>query len=184
MARKDLPAWQQVVLTALNNVPEAEDGHDAWQKLNAEEQAAVMGFLGEHCGHASEQAKAMLAETAGMVKSRSEKWLITFGVVLAVIVASLAMITILEQYFENVTRALHMFTWFMFSISAIINAKRDRMMRLWSQRKENAESIRAALESMYQTQTGTVWAAVRKWWLFACLLLLVLWSVSLFSELT
>lgn len=183
MPKKTLPAWQQVLLTALNNVPKAEDGHDAWQKLNEDEQAAVMGYLGEHCGHDPEQAQAMLDETAGMVKARSEKWIIAFGVVLAVVVASLALITILEQYFESATRALHVFTWLVFSVSALINAKRDRMVRLWSEHENSAESTRSALESMYQTQTGTVWAVVRKVWLLACLLLLVLWSVSLFSEL-
>lgn len=50
MAKKNLPAWQRVLLVALNNVPEAKDGHDAWEKLNGEEQAAVLEYLAEHCG--------------------------------------------------------------------------------------------------------------------------------------
>ena len=46
MKRKRLPAWQQVLLVVLGNVPGAKGGHDAWEQLNGEEKAAVMEFSG------------------------------------------------------------------------------------------------------------------------------------------
>ena len=48
MAKKTVPAWQQVLLVALNNVPGAKNGRDAREKLNDGEKAAVMDFLTEH----------------------------------------------------------------------------------------------------------------------------------------
>ena len=48
MAKRMVPAWQQVLLVALNNVRKAKNGRDAWDKLNDGEKAAVMDFLTEH----------------------------------------------------------------------------------------------------------------------------------------
>ena len=48
MKRKNLPAWQQVLLVVLESVPKAKNGQDAWDKLNDGEKAAVMDFLTEH----------------------------------------------------------------------------------------------------------------------------------------
>lgn len=69
MAKKNTPAWQQVVQIALNNVPERDNGRDAWEKLNEEERSAVMDFLREHCG---EEAPAKLEEICGKIKH--PKW--------------------------------------------------------------------------------------------------------------
>ena len=65
MAKEIMPAWQQVLLIALNNVPKAKTGHEAWEKLNAEEQSAVMDFLAEHCG---EKAQAALEDACGKIQ--------------------------------------------------------------------------------------------------------------------
>lgn len=182
MLKKTLPAWQQVLLTALNNVPKAKDGRDAWQKLNENEQAAVMGFLGEHCGHDPEQVQAMLDETAGMVKPRSKRMLILTGAVIATIAVIWILIVLVNMYSDQATHAIHVGIWLFNSISVIINAKGDRMLLLWSEHEDNEDSTRAALEDMHRAQTGTVWAAVRKWWLFTCLILLVLWLVAWFMR--
>ena len=102
MRKKDLPAWQQVVLTALENVPKAKDGHDAWQKLNPEEQSAVMGFLGEHCGHDPEKAQAMLEETAGMVKpGKRFAWLWALLVIMVAVAGAIWVFCMLEERFGD-----------------------------------------------------------------------------------
>lgn len=69
MAKKNTPAWQQVVQIALDNVPGRDNGRDAWNKLNDEEKAAVMDFLRVHCG---EDAPAKLEEICGKIKH--PKW--------------------------------------------------------------------------------------------------------------
>lgn len=65
MAKEIMPAWQQVLLIALNNVPKTKTGYEAWEKLNAEEQSAVLDFLTEHCG---ENAQAALEDACGKIQ--------------------------------------------------------------------------------------------------------------------
>lgn len=87
MAKKTYPAWQEVLLMALRCVPKARDGHDAWSRLNEEEQAGVMAFLEEHCDQDPDRAKTMLEETLVLYKRTGWKaWLgLVIGLVLAVI---------------------------------------------------------------------------------------------------
>lgn len=81
MAKKNPPAWQQVVQIALDNVRHRGDGYDAWSKLNEEEQAAVRSFLTEHCG---EDADAALEETCRQIKN--PKWCTYFWVIFSFVI--------------------------------------------------------------------------------------------------
>lgn len=97
MAKKNTPAWQQVVQIALNNVPERDNGRDAWEKLNEEERSAVMDFLTEHCG---EEAPAKLEEICGKIKH--PKWW-TWCWVIFSMAALFAAVFLLVDWWESWT---------------------------------------------------------------------------------
>ena len=72
--KKSLPGWQQVLRVALENVPKAKNGQDAWNGLNADEKTAVMAFLAEHCGE--DRAQSALEETIPLARPhRVPRWL-------------------------------------------------------------------------------------------------------------
>lgn len=149
MAKKALPAWQQVLLTALNNVPKAKDGHNAWQKLNENEQAAVMSYLGEHCGHDPEQAQAMLDETAGMVKAHKRgAWLLVVLVVLIITAAAIWAYWALEKHFGD----LNGYAIILLCLSRLVQewnvTPTPRMVQAWSEHLANRDGTASALKEM------------------------------------
>lgn len=149
MPKKNLPAWQQVVLTALNNVPKAADGHDAWQKLNAEEQAAVMGFLGEHCGHDPEKAQAMLEETAGMVKARKRgAWIWVLILLLIITATAVWVYWELEKHLGDLSDYIMMLLCLSRLEQAWNVTPTLRMVRVWTERTENRSGTASALKEM------------------------------------
>ena len=145
MSRKSLPAWQQVLLTALENVPKAKNGRDAWEKLNEAEKAAVMDFLTEHCG---EDAQEKLEESYGMVKSPAWRWgeVIAALLMLAVVIAGCL-------YVENRLDKNHsMLFWTFYSLNRVIDdiagARRTAMREAWTQHEQTQEGVSIALANM------------------------------------
>jgi len=150
MKRKNLPAWQQVLLVALESVPKAKDGRDAWDKLNEEEKAAVMDFLAEHCGE--DKAQDALEETCGKVK-HGRGWQTTWGVligfgILAVICAALVWLG--EQ--NNMFFA---YLWIVMSLIHMIQAwngdRHGRMQTIWLEHVDSLYGTTLALQDMYRT---------------------------------
>ncbi|MBQ2928688.1 MAG: hypothetical protein IJD99_00570 [Clostridia bacterium] len=145
MRRKNLPAWQQVVLAALENVPKAKDGHDAWDGLNPEEQAGVMDFLNAHCG---EEAQAKLEESCGMVKSQAWRWgeVIAYLLMLAVVMAGFVYVEM------RLDKNHSMIFWTFYSLNRVIDdvagARRTAMREIWNQREQTQEGVSIALENM------------------------------------
>ena len=182
MARKNLPAWQQVVLTALNNVPKAEDGHDAWQKLNAEEQSAVMGFLNAHCG---EETQTKLEESCGMVKSQAWRWgeVIAYLLMLAVVMAGCVYIEM------RLDKNHSMVFWTFYSLNRVIDdiagARRTAMREIWNQREQTQWGVSIALENMKEVVVQPLSELCKGGWLiFHGIMLLVSVMLAMYELLS
>ena len=152
MAKKTVPAWQQVLLVALNNVPGAKNGRDAWDKLNDGEKAAVMDFLTEHCG---DEAQAKLEETCGQVK-QGKGWRTTVGllIVLAILAVALWAMLWLEKYVEDV----HQYLWLVLCPLNMYTAWQGNLagkaQQIWKERAETDQGTVLALKVMYQIYTA------------------------------
>ena len=165
MKRRQLPAWQQVLLVALESVPKAKNGQDAWDKLNEEEKAAVMDFLAEPGG---EDAEARLRETCAIARpSRLPEWLqIIFGVGVAV-----AVYWLLEHVLERITWpdmpqaivwVVEVLFWAMLIVFLFPDERLARMRQLWSDRAGNEDGPDAVLAEMQRVTQMTRWQALDK----------------------
>lgn len=152
MSRKSLPAWQQVVLTALENVPKAKNGRDAWEKLIPEEQAAVIDFLTEHCGE--DKAQGALEETWKEFKPRilphwAEK---IFGF------AFVVMLVIRLEFGLNVVSFV---VWVLALCIGVVSMIRDdrsaRLAEIWRKRSENSQGPGRVLELMHNVTQLSWW---------------------------
>lgn len=147
MAKDITPAWQQVLLIALNNVPHREDGHDAWQKLSPDEQAAVTDFLSEHCG---ENAPAALEATCGKIKH--PKWWVTFWAVFSLIIVCGAATFLLFRLQDALDVRVWLYLWPPLCLMNILSAWKGnpsiKAQTIWHERIETREGARAALDSM------------------------------------
>ena len=145
MKRKNLPAWQQVLLVALRNVPEAENGHDAWAKLNEEEKSAVNDYLIEHCG---DEAQAKLEETCSIAKFEGSEWrgVTVWLLIMAVVIAGCVYVD------KCLDKNASMIFWTFYSLNRIIDditgARRSKMEEVWKHREQTQTGVSAALEKM------------------------------------
>ena len=151
MAKKSLPAWQQVLLTALRNVPKAKDGHDAWRKLSAEEQVAVMDFLAEQCGSDPEKALTLLEESVAMIKpGRRGAWLWYLLGLLIIMAIVLWAFWELEKHFGD----LHGYVVMLLCLSRLEQAwnvtPTYRMVQVWTERISSRAGTASALKEMHR----------------------------------
>lgn len=148
MAKETMPPWQQVILTALRYVPKAKDGHDAWQKLNPEEQAAMMDYLGEHSGHDLEQAQKMLDGTVVMVKSRKRVWLWVLIFVLIAAATALWVCWLFEKHVGDLSD----YAIILLCLSRLEQAWNvtpyRRMAQVWTEHLSNRDGTTSALKEM------------------------------------
>lgn len=151
MAKKTYPAWQEVLLTALRCVPKPKDGHDAWSRLNEEEQAGVMVFLGEHCDGDPDRAKAMLEETIALHKRTDWKdWLkLAFGV-MVMVAAVVAYIWLKESKGFDIHG-------YVMALLCALNLRREwcalpgyKMTEIWREHVDTCYGTNLALQDMYR----------------------------------
>ena len=182
MAKK-IPAWQQVVLIALNNIPHREDGHDAWNKLNDEEKAAVMDFLTEHCG---EEAPAMLEETCGKIKH--PKWWGWFWGIFS-LAALFAAFFLLVDWWESWTdMQLAPFMWLILCPLNMYTAWKGnpagKAQEIWKAHSPNQGDTAAALKYMCQAYTAPRKERISKASFCFWLVMLVLWGLIVVREIS
>ena len=176
MAKRMVPAWQQVLLVVLNNVPKAKNGRDAWDKLNDGEKVAVMDFLTEHCG---DEAQAKLDKTCGKVK-HGKGWRTTVG--LLIVLAILAVVLWLEKYVEGDHRYLWIVLCPLNMYTAWQGNPVGKAQQIWEERAETDQGTALALKVMYQIYTAPRKARMNKvmfgFWLVMWLLWigLMLWT--------
>lgn len=175
MSRKNLPAWQQVVQIALNNVPERDNGRDAWEKLNEEERSAVMDFLTEHCG---EEAPAKLEEICGKIKH--PKWWVWFWVIFSM-AALFAAVFLLVDWWESWTdMRLSPFVWLILCPLNMYTAwkgdQSSKAQEIWKAHSPNQGDTATALKYMYQAYTAPRKERINKASFCFWLVMLVFWG--------
>lgn len=164
MAKKNVPAWQQVLLAALRNTPKARDGHDAWERMTDDEKSGVMGFLAEQCG--AENAERALEESCAMIGRRKlPGWLrviltilFWFAVWQAVKIVIFCLPTRMVWVIDLCYCALLLFV--------LVHDDRSRQLaQLWHEREQNLKGPRSVLEQMHNTACLTRWQALDKGYL-------------------
>lgn len=180
MAKDIRPAWQQVLLVALQSVPKAKNGRDAWEKLNDEEKAAVMGFLTEYCG--AENAQAALA--VGWADRSPWDYRVWPGLVL--MVAWIALVLLMAKCLGPVLNGFRAPAYIAMFLSELIldirGVRRTRMIRCWNEREATLEGTTKALKDMYESTSMSKWKA-GKWQLTRDIVLLALALCVLYSQL-
>ena len=165
MKRKNLPAWQQVLLVVLGNVPGAKGGHDAWEQLNGEEKAAVMDFLAEYCG---ENASSALADTCAIAKpSRLSEGLGNFlgfaGAVAIWLVLKRASDWLSSIDWMEPLQWLWLLLMFgLYALSLFSDHRPSRMLELWRDREYCESDPKAVLDGMYRVTQMSRWQAMDK----------------------
>lgn len=165
MKRKNLPAWQRVLLVVLEDVPGAKGGHDAWEQLNVEEKAAVMDFLAEHCG---ENASSALADTCAIAKpSRLSEGLGNFlGFVGAVAIwfvlkrASDWLSSI--DWMEPLQWLWLLLMFGLYALSLFSDDRPSRMLELWRDRENCDGGSKTVLDGMHRVTQMSRWQAMDK----------------------
>ncbi len=163
MAKKYIPAWQKVLLTVLNNAPNASDGSSAWASLGPEEQSAVKRFLTDRAKGDQDKADAMLRETLPLVKpARSLGWLFLIGLLVVCILGGLVLAALTENAFgAKAQAALYTVGFGIALISNFVGAKGSRMRRIWTKRKEAEEGAYAALKRMFGVSLSSPLVALK-----------------------
>lgn len=164
MAKRNPPAWQQVVLIVLNGMYSVKDGHDAWAKLSDEERSAVTDFLTEHCG---DNAQSALEDVCAMARpSRLSEGLGNFlGLVGAVAIyfafewASDWVSSI--KWLEPLQWLWILLLFGVFILSFFGDDRPSRMRELW-QYREDCGGSKAALDGMYRVTRMSRWQAMDK----------------------
>lgn len=153
MKRKNLPAWQQVLLVALRNVPEAENGHDAWAKLNEEEQAAVMAYLTEHCG---DEAQAKLEETCSMMKH--SRWVVQCWISLLAVSFIVAWIGLFFWLQRALNKRVTLYIWLLICPIEMYMAwhgnPAGKARQIWEDYMETRVDAASALNRMHLAYTA------------------------------
>jgi len=149
MAKEITPAWQQVLLIALNNVPKTKTGHEAWEKLNAEERSAVMDFLTEHCG---DDAPAALEEACGKIQRPVWwRWLLWGVLWVAVAVAWVALFEWAEKLLDW---ELSPVFWALLALgnihTGLIGSPFGKMQEMWKEHVATHYGTTLALNDMYR----------------------------------
>ena len=158
------PAWQQVLLVALNNVPKGKDGRGAWDKLNAEEQSAAMEFLAEHVGE--ENADTALDETCAMIRRRRlPRWLLVVFAVIFWLIVWQAVNYMILVFPAKVVWSVNP-GYIVLLLFTLIHRDRDRQLeRLWFEREQNLKGPRTVLEQMHNVARMSRWQAFDKGYL-------------------
>ena len=174
MARK-IPDWQQVLLLALNNIPHREDGHDAWDKLDEEEQSAVMDFLTEHCG---ENADTALEDTCSRIKH--PKWWTWFWVIFSMVAMFAAGLLLLDWWESWTDMQFAPFLWLILCPLNMYTAWKGnpagKAQEIWKAHSPNRGDTLAALQYMYQAYTAPRRERINKASFCFWLVMLVLWG--------
>lgn len=165
---------------ALESVPDAGNGRDAWEKLNDGEKAAVMDFLTEYCG---DEAQAKLDEVCGKVK-HGKGWRTTVSllIILAILAVVVGAMLWLEKYVEDV----HQYLWIVLCPLNMYTAWQGnpagKARQIWEEHTQTGKGTALALEEMYQVYTAPRKERMNKvlfgFWLVSWLLWigLVLWK--------
>ena len=182
MAKEILPAWQQVLLVALNGVPHRENGHDAWMKLNEEEQSAVMDFLTEHCG---ENAQAALEEACGKIKR--PKWWTWFWAIFSIVVMLVVGLLLLDWWESLTDVRLTPFLWFgllcpMNMHTAWKGNPAGAALEIWEKHVDTRYGTTLALNDMYRAYTTPRKERMNKAGFVFWLVMLVLWGTMAAGE--
>lgn len=165
MAKKSIPAWQQVLLVVLNGMFSVKNGHEAWDKLKDEEKAAVTDFLAEHCG---ENAPSALADTCAIAKpSRLSEGLGNFlGFVGAVAIyfvwkrASDWLSSI--DWLEPLQWLCILLMFGLYILSIFADDRPSRVLELWRNRENYDGSSKVVLDEMYRVTQMSRWQAMDK----------------------
>ncbi len=181
MAKNKLPDWQQVVLTALQSVPKAKDGQDAWNHLNLEEQAAVMDFLGEQCG--PEKAADALTETCGLYQ-RQSMWFWVRGILglIAILTAGCWLVFWLDRHFVNVRDYVFFILALMQTIDHLKPETSFQLPAIWRGHADTRQGTSDALIEMRQYLSRPWKDKINKPLLALCLVMLVMSIVFLFRQ--
>lgn len=183
MAKEKIPAWQQVLLIALNNIPHRENGHDAWNKLNDEEKAAVMDFLTEHCG---ENAQAALEETCRKIKH--PKWWVWFWAIFSMAALFAAFFLLVEWWESWTDMQISPFLWLILCPLNMYTAWKgnpsSKAQKIWKAHSPNQGDTAAALKYMYQAYTAPRKERINKASFCFWLVMLVLWGLIVVREIS
>lgn len=176
------PAWQQVVLHVLRNVPEAKNGHDAWEKLKEEEKSAVMGFLAEH---GDMEAHTALEETCARIKR--PQWLNVTGAVLIAVAAMAASVTLVLWMRNHAGVDLKPWFLMLFIVLHLRNAWQgnpaNKALQVLHSYMENRENLPGTLEKMYHVYTMPRKERMDKVFFAIYLVLLVLLALAAAADL-
>lgn len=171
--KKSLPGWQQVLRVALENVPKAKNGQDAWNGLNADEKTAVMAFLAEHCGE--DRAQSALEETIPLARPhRVPRWLKCLFA-LALYLALRCLLKVSPEVVKNGVIAL------LIGVAVMSMIRDDRSARLeeiWRERTDYLPGIRRVLELMHNVTQLAWWEENRMrllWFVVLMVLLALFW---------
>lgn len=152
MKRRQLPAWQQVLLVALESVPEHDNGADAWQRLNPQEQAAIMDYLVAHCG---DDAQVMLEETCARIKHPT--WWIVFWAILGIFVFVAAFVFLMLWLEEQLAIDISDYVWLLLCPLNMLSAWQGnsigKAQQAWKKHVETYEGTMYALNDMHRLYT-------------------------------
>ena len=181
MAKKNTPAWQQVVQIALNNVPQREDGHDAWNKLNDEEKVAVTDFLTEHCG---EEAPAKLEEICGKIKH--PKWWTWFWAIFSMAALVAVYVLLITRWESWTDMQLAPFVWLIVCPLNMHTAWKGnpagKAQEIWKTHSDTYSGTERALGEMLREYTAPRRERMNKTGIVFWLVMLVLWGFSVAWE--
>lgn len=171
---KYIPAWQRVVLTVLQSVPNATSGQSAWNSLQQEEREAVTAFATERCKGDQEKARLQLEKTLPLARFQQTLplWLI---ILLGVFGAAAAATMVLALPHPWAFRLLAL-VGVMVLVCLLQNAKANRMARQWKNREGSREGAFKALKSMFSTALHSSVQAVNKLHAVLALVMVVLFG--------
>lgn len=173
--RKYVPAWQRVVLMALQNMPAATDGKSAWDSLTQDEKQAMHCFVTERNGKDAEKSDTLIMQLLPQMKPRKlmPLWLVILLFVAATV--ALAMLALAGE-----AKLLYAGLAVLAAAGIVVllcNARKARMSWIWSQRENSREGTVKALNAMYYTALRSPFAAVSKGKAALALVMLVLFAV-------
>ena len=152
MAKRMVPAWQQVLLVVMESVPEHDNGADAWQRLNPAEQAAIMDYLAAHCG---DEAQAKLEETCAKIKHPN--WWIVCWVILGILVFIAAFVPLMLWLEEQLAIDISDYVWLVLCplnmFSAWLGNPTGKAQQKWKKHAETYEGTTHALNDMHRLYT-------------------------------
>lgn len=116
-----------------------------------EEQAGVMRFLGDHCGHDPEKTQAMLEETSGMVKSSKRgTWIWVLILVLIITATAVWMYWEIEKHLGDLSDYIMMLLCLSRLEQSWNVTPIPRMVQVWTERTANRAGTASALNEMNQ----------------------------------